>query len=272
MMATQKWCHLSKSNFATGASRQRGVSATITRCFTATGAICSPRLSAVTPTRYCPSASAAPTRTRRIYFHYSPPHPCTTPHHPPQGQRAKRLINSMGKVRNKGGAPLQCSGGVTTMIGVLESNHSRDALRLILKGLQLATSGLKAECAARLAAYLAENPKQHSPQPWAAAALTKVSNMFRNIPEPTLTAPHTPNQHDARPPAPPSWHGHATTCPTPTSSTPCRLPTTTLVASSSPISMISPKTLTPTLSATCRRVHRRPVASPNLISMIFSMI
>ena len=230
MMATQKWCHLSKSNFATGASRQWGVCpgacgalvtwpATITRCFTATGAICSPRLSAVTPTRYCPSASAAPTRTRRIYFHYSPPHPCTTPHHPPQGQRAKRLINNGGKKRATGGAPLKCSSGVNTMIGVLESNHSRDALRLILKGLQLATSGLKAECAARLAAHLAENPKLHSPQPWAAAALTKVSNMFRNIPEPTLTAPHTPNQHDARPPAPPSWHGHATTCPTPKSST-----------------------------------------------------
>ena len=105
----------------------------------------------------------------------------------------------MGKVRNKGGAPLQCSGGVTTMIGVLESNHSRDALRSILKGLRLVSSGLKAECAARLAAHLTEKPELQSSQPWAAAAITKVSNMFRNILKPTLTAPHTPNQHDAPP-------------------------------------------------------------------------
>ena len=109
----------------------------------------------------------------------------------------------MGKVRNKGGAPLKCSGGVTTMIGVLESNHSRDALRSILKGLRLVSSGLKAECAARLAAHLTEKPELQSSQPWAAAAITKVSNMFRNILKPTLTAPHTPNQHDAHPLAPP---------------------------------------------------------------------
>ena len=105
------------------------------------------------------------------------------------------------------------------MIGALESNHTCVALRLILKGLHLVTTGRKAKCAAQLAAHLAKNPELQSSQPWAAAALTKVSNMFRNIPEPTLTAPHTPNQHDARPPAPPSWHGHATTCPTPKSST-----------------------------------------------------
>ena len=109
----------------------------------------------------------------------------------------------MGKVRNKGGAPLQCSGGVTTMIGVLESNHSRDALRSILKGLRLVSSGLKAECAARLAAHLTEKPELQLSHPWAAAAITKVSNMFRNILKPTLTAPHTPNQHDAHPLAPP---------------------------------------------------------------------
>ena len=109
----------------------------------------------------------------------------------------------MGKVRNKGGAPLKCSGGVTTMIGVLESNHSRDALRSILKGLRLVSSGLKAECAARLAAHLTEKPELQLSHPWAAAAITKVSNMFRNILKPTLTAPHTPNQHDAHPLAPP---------------------------------------------------------------------
>ena len=79
MLVTGRWWNLSESNFATGASRQRGISATITHCSTATGAICSPRLSASTPTRYCPSASAAPTRTRRKYFHYHPPPPCTTP-------------------------------------------------------------------------------------------------------------------------------------------------------------------------------------------------
>ena len=109
----------------------------------------------------------------------------------------------MGKVRNKAGAPLQCSGSVTTMIGVLESNHSRDALRSILKGLRLVSSGLKAECAARLAAHLTEKPELQLSHPWAAAAITKVSNMFRNILKPTLTAPHTPNQHDAHPLAPP---------------------------------------------------------------------
>ena len=113
------------------------------------------------------------------------------------------------------------------MIGALESNHTCVALRLILKGLHLVTTGRKAKCAAQLAAHLAKNPELQSSQPWAAAALTKVSNMFRNIPEPTLTLPHTPNQHD--PPPSPSWHGHATTSPTPKSSTPCRLPTTTAV-------------------------------------------
>ena len=92
---------------------------------------------------------------------------------------------------------------VHTMIGALESNHTCVALRLILKGLHLVTTGLKAKCAARLAAHLAKNPELQSSQPWAAAAFTKVSNMFRNIPKPTLTAPHTPNQHDAHPLAPP---------------------------------------------------------------------
>jgi hypothetical protein len=89
------------------------------------------------------------------------------------------------------------------MIGALESNHTCVALRLILKGLHLVTTGRKAKCAAQLAAHLAKNPELQSSQPWAAAALTKVSNMFRNIPEPTLTPPHTPNQHDAHPLAPP---------------------------------------------------------------------
>ena len=67
------------------------------------------------------------------------------------------------------------------MIGALESNHTCVALRLILKGLHLVTTGRKAKCAAQLAAHLAKNPELQSSQPWAAAALTKVSNMFRNI-------------------------------------------------------------------------------------------
>ena len=57
------------------------------------------------------------------------------------------------------------------------------ALKSILKGLHVATSGRKAERAARLAAHLATNPELQS-QPWAAAALTKVGNTLRNIPEP----------------------------------------------------------------------------------------
>ena len=69
------------------------------------------------------------------------------------------------------------------MAGALESNHTSIALKSILKGLHVATTGRKAERAARLAAHLAKNPELQS-QPWAAAALTKVGNTFRNIPEP----------------------------------------------------------------------------------------
>ena len=69
------------------------------------------------------------------------------------------------------------------MAGALESNHTSVALKSILKGLHVATSGRKAERAARLAAHLAKNPELQS-QPWAAAALTKAGSKLRDLPDP----------------------------------------------------------------------------------------